>query len=181
MNLDSLRDECLVCTKCALCHTRTNVVFGTGSDVASVMFIGEAPGKNEDQAGEPFVGRAGQLLDLYLTAVGMKRGDVFIANIIKCRPPDNRDPLPSEQTACIGYLREQIRLINPKLVVCLGRISAKQIISADFQVTKDHGKVFVKDSVSYMGTFHPAALLRNPNYKPDALLDFKEIARLASV
>ncbi len=180
MNLDELRAECLQCTKCGLSEGRTKVVFGDGNPTASILFVGEGPGQNEDETGIPFVGRAGKLLDDYLTAVGLCRQDVYITNIVKCRPPQNRDPRPEEQAACIDYLRAQFRLISPKLVVCLGRIAAQKMISPDFRVTRDHGTVYQKGGVMMMGTFHPAALLRNPNNKPDALNDFKKIAEYAA-
>ena len=174
-DLESLKTECLSCRKCGLCETRTNVGFGVGDPHATVMFIGEGPGEQEDLKGEPFVGRAGKLLDTYLEAVGMKRSDVFIANMVKCRPPQNRDPKPEEQDACIEYLREQFRLIRPKIIVCLGRISAQRIIDPDFRVTRQHGEWIEKNGVLMMGTFHPAALLRNPNNKPLAFEDFVKI------
>lgn len=180
MTFSELREECLHCTKCDLAATRTNVVFGTGDEHADILFVGEGPGRNEDETGQPFVGRAGQLLDSYLAAVGLCREDVYIANIVKCRPPENRDPRPEEQAACIGYLREQFRLIAPKLIVCLGRISAMKIIDEGFRVTRDHGRLFQKGGVLMMGTYHPAALLRNPNNKADALADFKRIAACAA-
>ena len=178
MTFEELRATCMACRNCGLAETRTHVVFGTGNEHADLLFVGEGPGKNEDETGIPFVGRAGQLLDHYLTAVGLCREDVYIANIVKCRPPQNRDPRPEEQAACIGYLREQFRLISPKLVVCLGRIAAMKLIDDGFRVTRDHGKVFEKAGVQMMGTFHPAALLRNPANKADALEDFKKIAAL---
>ncbi len=170
-----LRAECMGCTDCPLSETRTNVVFGVGDENADVMFIGEGPGQNEDLQGEPFVGRAGQLLDKYLLAIGMKREDVYIANMVKCRPPHNRDPKPEEIDLCIGYLRRQVKLINPKIIVCLGRISAVRLISPEFRVTKEHGRWFKKGGVLMMGTFHPAALLRNESQKPDAFEDFRAL------
>ena len=177
--LEELKKRCLTCRGCALAETRTNVVFGTGNEKAEIMFIGEAPGKNEDLSGTPFVGRAGQLLDKYLEAVGLERSDVYIANIIKCRPPQNRDPKPEEQAACIGYLKEQFRIIDPKIVVCLGRIAVMQMIDPDFKITKEHGRLYDRDGILFTATFHPAALLRNPNYKPETLEDFKMIAKTA--
>ena len=173
--LAELRSLCSECKKCGLCETRTHVVFGDGSENAKVMFIGEGPGENEDLQGKPFVGRAGQLLDKFLIAIGLDREQVYIANMVKCRPPKNRDPQPGEQEACIGYLREQVRLIRPKLIVCLGRISAQRLIDPDFRVTRQHGDWFEKNGILMMGTFHPAALLRNPNNKPAAFEDFLKI------
>ncbi len=168
-----LKKDCMECRKCALGDTRTNLVFGIGVENARVMFIGEGPGENEDLQGEPFVGRGGQLLDKYLAAVGLDRHkNIYIANMVKCRPPKNRDPLPQEQEECIGWLREQTRLLHPKIIVCLGRISAQKLIDPAFRVTKEHGKFIERKGTYMMGTFHPAALLRNPNQKPDALEDF---------
>ena len=130
-----LREECLKCQKCGLCSTRTNVVFGTGVDNAEVMFIGEGPGENEDLQGEPFVGRGGQLLDKMLAAVDLDRKkNIYIANIVKCRPPQNRDPLPEEQEQCIQWLRQQFKILRPKIIVCLGRIAAAKIIKPDFKL-----------------------------------------------
>ena len=173
MDFEELKQECLSCQKCGLCETRTNVVFGMGNPNTEVMFIGEGPGKNEDEQGLPFVGRSGKLLDQYLEAVDLDRNtNIFIANIVKCRPPQNRDPLPEEKEACLPWLRQQFQMIHPKIVVCLGRIAAQQIIKPDFAVTKEHGQFFEKDGVWFMGTLHPAALLRNPSSKPAAFADF---------
>jgi len=171
-NWELLKEECMNCSACPLAPTRTNVVFGVGDPNSSVLFVGEGPGEKEDLAGEPFVGPAGQLLDRYLEAVGLERNKVYIANMVKCRPPANRDPADSEIDCCIDFLRRQTRLISPKIIVCLGRISACRMIDKDFKVTRQHGEWFKKGSFWMMGTFHPAALLRNPNQKPDALLDF---------
>ncbi len=170
---EDLQKDCMTCTRCGLCETRTNLVFGVGVPDAEIVFIGEGPGEQEDLRGEPFVGRGGQLLDKYLDAIGLSRkSNIYIGNMVKCRPPQNRDPKPEEQDACIFWLREQIRLIRPKIIVCLGRISAQRIIDPDFRVTKQHGEFIEKNGVWMMGTFHPAALLRNPRQKPDALEDF---------
>lgn len=176
MDFDTLRQMCLTCQKCDLCKTRKHVVFGAGSPSAEVMLIGEGPGKNEDEQGLPFVGRSGQLLDQYLAAIHLSREtNVFIANIVKCRPPENRDPLPSEWDACMPYLREQFRLIRPKIVVCLGRIAAQRIIRPDFSVMQEHGRWEEKSGTFFTATLHPAALLRNPNNKPLAFADFVAI------
>lgn len=170
---DQLKTACENCRNCALCETRHNVVFGVGNPEAEVLFIGEGPGENEDLQGEPFVGRGGKLLDTMLEAVGLSRKhNIYIANMVKCRPPKNRDPLPEEQDACGEWLKRQIEMISPKIVVCLGRIAAFRMISPDFKVTKEHGQFFEKDGVLYMGMFHPAAILRNPNQKPVAFADF---------
>lgn len=173
MDFETLKQECLACRKCGLCETRHNVVFGMGNPTAEIMFIGEGPGQNEDEQGLPFVGRSGKLLDQYLEAVDLSREkNVFIANIVKCRPPQNRDPLPGEWDACLPWLREQFRLIRPKIVVCLGRIAAQRLIRPDFSVTKEHGQFIEKNGVLFMATLHPAALLRNPKQKPMAFGDF---------
>lgn len=170
---DGLKNACMDCQNCELGKTRTKLVFGVGPQDAEVMFIGEGPGENEDLQGEPFVGRGGQLLDKFLAAVDLDRKkNIYIANMVKCRPPKNRDPLPEEQEACIGWLREQVRLMRPKIIVCLGRISAQKLIDKDFRVTKQHGQFVERGGVLMMGTFHPAALLRNPRQKPEALEDF---------
>ena len=175
---DEIKRDCLSCEKCELCQTRTNVVFGAGREDAKILIIGEAPGENEDLQGVPFVGRGGQLLDKLLNEVGLSREEnVYIANTVKCRPPKNRDPLPYEQQACIGWLHQQIEIMKPAIIVCVGRISAQRIISPDFKVTKQHGEFFERDGVLLMGTFHPAALLRNPNNKPLALEDFAKLRK----
>ena len=172
-NWEELRQECLGCEKCELCKTRHHVVFGVGPKEAKVLFIGEGPGENEDLQGEPFVGRGGQLLDKYLAAVDLDRKtNIYITNTVKCRPPHNRDPKPEEQTACADWLRRQIAILRPAIIVCLGRISAMRYIKEDFRVTKEHGVFFKKGNYLMMGTYHPAALLRNPNNKPDAFEDF---------
>lgn len=180
--LEQLRDGCASCQRCALGATRTHLVFGVGNPNADLMFVGEAPGEQEDLSGVPFVGRAGQLLDKFLTAVDIQREDVYIANILKCRPPKNRDPLPEEEEACIGYLREQVRLIRPKVIVCLGRIAAMKLIKPDFKITQEHGTWFEKGSFAMTAVYHPAALLRDPRKKEDMLEDMKKIrARLDAV
>lgn len=173
---EELKCECSSCQKCALGATRTNLVFGVGNENAEVLFIGEGPGEQEDLKGEPFVGRSGQLLDKYMDAIGLDRKkNIYIANMVKCRPPHNRDPQPAEQEACLVWLREQVRLMKPKIIVCVGRISAQKLIGEDFKVTKQHGEFIEKNGVLMMGTFHPAALLRNPNNKPQALEDFLKL------
>ena len=175
-NWEDLKENCLNCRKCGLCETRTNVVVGVGNPAAKALFIGEGPGENEDLQGEPFVGRGGQLLDKMLAAVDLDRKtNIYIANIVKCRPPKNRDPLPEEQEACIGWLRNQVALIRPKIIVCLGRIAAMRIIKPDMKITKEHGQFFEKNGTLLMATLHPAALLRNPNQKPAAFEDFLKL------
>lgn len=170
---DELKTACEQCQKCELCKTRHNVVVGVGNENAEVMFIGEGPGENEDLQGEPFVGRAGKLLDKMLTAVDLDRNkNIYIANIVKCRPPQNRDPKPEEQEQCIEWLRSQVRLIKPKIIVCLGRIAAAKIIKPDIKITKEHGQWIQKGDYLMMAMLHPAALLRDPRKKPDAFNDF---------
>lgn len=177
-NWEELQANCLQCRKCGLCETRTKVVFGVGNPQAKVLFVGEGPGENEDLQGEPFVGRGGQLLDKMLAAVDLDRHqNIYIANIVKCRPPKNRDPLPEEQEACIDWLRNQFSLIQPKIVVCLGRIAAAKLIKEDIKITREHGVFFDKHGTLMMGTLHPAALLRNPNNKPGAFEDFLKLRK----
>ena len=174
----SLEQQCFACQKCALSDTRNNVVFGVGNQSAEVMFIGEGPGENEDLQGEPFVGRAGQLLDDMLEIIDLSRSsNVYIANIVKCRPPQNRDPLNTEQDACIGYLRNQVALIRPKIIVCLGRIAAMKVIREDFKITQEHGQWFERSGVHMMAMFHPAAILRDPRRRPEAFEDLKKLEK----
>lgn len=163
------------CQKCGLCATRKNTVFGEGSLHARVMFIGEGPGQGEDELGRPFVGRAGQLLDKMLGSIALTRNDVYIANVLKCRPPGNRDPEPDEAAACIGYLRGQVALIRPKIIVCLGRIAAKYILNQDVRIMRDRGVWHEVKGFSIMPTYHPAALLRNELLKKDAYKDLLAI------
>ena len=179
---ESLLAECCKCTACELHKTRTNCVFGTGSTSAKILFVGEAPGDNEDKTGTPFVGRAGKLLDQFLFAVDIKREDVYIANILKCRPPQNRDPLPAEEDACMDFLRRQVKLLRPKVIVCLGRISAQRLIKPDFKITQEHGQWFEKNGFLITAVYHPALLLRDPRRKEDMLEDMKKIKeKIASV
>lgn len=173
---EELKTACGQCGKCELCKTRHNVVVGVGSENAEVMFIGEGPGENEDLQGEPFVGRAGKLLDKMLVAVDLDRNkNIYIANIVKCRPPQNRDPKPEEQEQCIEWLRAQVKMINPKIIVCLGRIAAGRIIKSDIKITKEHGLWFEKGGIQMMAMLHPAAVLRDPRRKPDAFDDFLKL------
>ena len=176
--LEQLRQQALACEKCGLCQTRTNVVFGVGNPQGGVMLIGEGPGEQEDLTGEPFVGRSGQLMDKMLAYVGLSRQrNVYIANMVKCRPPKNRDPAPGEVEACMEYLRQQIAIIQPKIIVCVGRIAAISIIDPKFRVTAQHGQFIPRGDTLYMGTYHPAALLRNPHNKPEALEDLLALRR----
>jgi len=173
MNWEQLYEACMNCQQCALAQTRHNVVFGEGARDAEVMLIGEGPGEQEDLTGRPFVGRAGKLLDDMLEMIDLDREKVFIANMVKCRPPQNRDPLNVEQDACIGFLRNQTALIRPKIIVCLGRIAAMKLIKPDFKITREHGQWFEKAGVQMMALFHPSALLRDPRKRPDAYADLK--------
>lgn len=171
-NFDILRETVLNCTACRLCEGRTKVVFGAGNPNAKVMVIGEGPGREEDLRGEPFVGRSGQLMDKMLAHVGLTREkNIFIANMVKCRPPENRDPRPDEVETCIRHLRNQVALIRPKIIVCMGRVAAISLIDPNFKVTQQHGQFIEKNGVLMMGTYHPAALLRSPSNKPAALQD----------
>lgn len=174
-DLDNLRASCESCHACPLWQTRTQTVFGVGNPCADLMFIGEAPGGEEDKTGIPFVGAAGKLLDRYLYAVDIPRESVYIANILKCRPPHNRDPLPAEEEGCMGYLREQVRLIDPLLIVCLGRIAAMRLIRSDFRITRDHGIFVKRGKFTITAVYHPAALLRDPSKKEDMLSDMERI------
>ena len=176
LDWEELEQTCLNCRKCALADTRTNVVFGVGPRDAEIMLIGEGPGENEDLKGEPFVGRAGKLLDEMLAVVDLDRKkNVYIANMVKCRPPQNRDPLNTEQDACIGYLRNQTALLRPKIIVCLGRVSALRIIKPDFKITKEHGQWFDSAGVWMTALYHPAAILRDPRRRPETFEDLKKI------
>ena len=179
MTWEELQSRCENCKSCALATSRTNLVFGCGNKNADIMFIGEAPGKSEDEEGIPFVGAAGKHLDKFLKSVGIERDDVYIANILKCRPPNNRDPLPEEEDACIAHLREQVKLVDPKLIVCLGRISALRLIRPDFKITREHGVFFSKGKFTICAVYHPSALLRDPAKNKDMYLDMKKIAAFA--
>ena len=175
MSLEELKQECLSCRRCGLCETRTNVVFGVGNPHAEVMFIGEGPGEQEDLQGEPFVGRAGKLLDDMLELIDLDRSKIYIANMVKCRPPKNRDPLNIEQEACSVWLTRQIELIRPKIIVCLGRIAAATYIRDDFKISREHGQWTVKNGIMTMALFHPAALLRDPRRRPETFEDLKTL------
>ncbi len=172
---ENLQNECLQCRACALSDTRKNVVFGMGNTEAEVLFIGEGPGANEDEQGLPFVGAAGKLLDDMLEMIGLARESVYITNIVKCRPPRNRDPLNTEKDACIGYLRRQVALMRPKIIVCLGRIAAMELIKPDFKITQEHGQFMEKSGVLMTALYHPAALLRDGTKKPETFVDLKAL------
>jgi uracil-DNA glycosylase family 4 len=165
------------CRKCHLYKNRTNLVFGTGNQNAEVMFIGEAPGREEDLQGEPFVGRAGQLLDKILAAINFKRDEVYIANVLKCRPPENRDPLPDEIQTCEPHLLEQIRIIQPEIICALGRIAAQALLKTKLPLGQLRGKIHDYHKVKFLVTYHPAALLRYPQYKRSTWEDVKLLRR----
>lgn len=170
-----LQEQCLRCQKCALAEKRHNVVFGDGNPNADIMFIGEGPGEQEDLTGVPFVGAAGQLLDQMLAIIDLDRSRYYIANIVKCRPPRNRDPQNIEQDACIGYLRSQVKLVRPKIIVCLGRIAAKRLIDPDYRITKEHGQWVQKGQFWMTAIYHPSALLRDVGKRPETFDDLISI------
>jgi DNA polymerase len=174
---ESLKNECTGCSACGLCDGRTNLVFGVGNEQAKLMLIGEGPGEQEDLQGVPFVGPAGKLLDNMLEMIDLDRTQVYIANMVKCRPPHNRDPRPDEMAACRHWLDRQIALVDPKLIVCLGRIAAKALIRDDFRITREHGQWFDLGGRKALATFHPSALLRDPARRPDAFMDLREIRK----
>ena len=174
---EELEKNCNSCTKCDLCKTRHNVVFGVGPRDAEVMFIGEGPGEQEDLKGEPFVGPAGKLLDDMLSIIDLNRQNCYIANIVKCRPPNNRDPLDAEMDACIVNLRNQIALIKPRVIVCLGRIAARRIIDPEYRITRSHGQWIDRNDVWMTAIYHPSALLRDPSKRPDTFTDLLSIRR----
>lgn len=178
IDLKQLEQSVKQCQRCELAATRTHVVFGMGDPHATLMFVGEAPGENEDLQGLPFVGRAGELLDKILAAINLQRSQVYIANIIKCRPPKNRTPHTDEVENCIGYLYEQISAIQPQLIVCLGLVAARNLLKVEYNVEQFRGKIFTFNGIDVVVTYHPAALLRNPNLKPAAWEDFKRIRKL---
>ena len=180
MTWDKLEAECLACRRCELCTDRTHVVFGQGVQTAEVLFVGEGPGQSEDEQGLPFVGAAGKLLDQMLDTIGLTREQVYISNIVKCRPPANRVPKPDEVAACIGYLEKQIEMVNPKIIVLLGATALNNWFSKDMRITKVRGQWFEKQGRHVIATFHPAALLRDPRKKPDSFDDFLSIKQKLS-
>ncbi|MBE6924234.1 MAG: uracil-DNA glycosylase [Ruminococcaceae bacterium] len=175
MNWQELEQACSACTRCGLCETRTNVVFGVGRRNADVMFIGEGPGEQEDLQGVPFVGPAGKLLDDMMSIIDLNRDNSYIANIVKCRPPRNRDPQEEEQAACVDYLRQQVALIQPKIIVCLGRIAATRLIRPDFRITREHGSWIERNGVWMTAIYHPSALLRDVTKRPETFDDLLKI------
>ena len=175
MDWTLLEQACQSCTRCSLCETRTNVVFGVGNPEAEIMFIGEGPGEQEDLKGEPFVGPAGMLLDDMLSIIDLDRSKVYIANIVKCRPPRNRDPMEEEQIACLDYLRQQVALVKPKIIVCLGRIAATRLIRPDFRITREHGTWIERNGIQFTAIYHPSALLRDVSKRPETFDDLLQI------
>ncbi|BED92355.1 MAG: uracil-DNA glycosylase [Candidatus Paraimprobicoccus trichonymphae] len=176
---EELKINCLKCLKCDLSKTRSNVVFGEGNEKSKIFFIGEGPGEQEDLKAKPFVGRSGKLLDKMLENINLSRKkNIYIANIVKCRPPENRDPKENEQHACLDWLRNQVLIIKPKIIVTLGRIASTCLIKPDFKITKEHGKFFKKNNFIIMPTFHPAAILRDPNKKILTEQDFMKLRNI---
>ena len=175
LNWTQLEALCRSCNRCDLCQTRHNVVFGVGPRDADIMLVGEGPGQQEDLQGEPFVGPSGRLLDDMLSIIDLSRENCYIANVVKCRPPQNRDPLEIEQEACIGYLRNQYALIRPKIVVCLGRIAATRLIRSDYRITREHGQWVEKRGVWMTAIYHPSALLRDLSKRPETFRDLLSI------
>lgn len=175
MQWEELEQTCRTCDRCQLCRTRHNVVFGVGPRDAKVMFIGEGPGEQEDLQGEPFVGAAGKFLDDMLSIIDLSRRNAYIANIVKCRPPGNRDPLEEEQLACVDYLRQQVALIQPKVIVCLGRIAATRLIRPDFRITREHGTWVERNGIWMTAMYHPSALLRDASKRPETFEDLLNI------
>lgn len=173
--LEELESIVNKCRRCPLHRTRTNVVFGEGNTKANMIFIGEGPGFYEDKMGRPFVGRAGQLLDKMIEAIGLRREEVYITNIVKCRPPNNRNPLEEESDICIEFLRWQVKIIDPTIIVCLGAVAARNIIDRNFKITRQRGIWFNRGKYSIIATYHPAALLRDQSKKREAWEDFKSI------
>ena len=175
LDWNELEEQCQSCRKCKLCQTRTNVVFGVGNRSADILFVGEGPGEQEDLQGEPFVGAAGQLLDNMLSIIDLDRGNCYIANVVKCRPPHHRDPDENEQDACIDYLRNQVALIQPKIIVCLGRIAARRLIREDYRITREHGTWICRNGIWMTAIYHPSALLRDVSKRPETFEDLLDI------
>lgn len=168
---ESLND----CQKCRLCEHRNHIVPGEGNPHARLMFIGEGPGQEEDRLGRPFVGRSGELLTRMIHAIGIERSEVYICNVVKCRPPQNRNPEPDEAEACLGYLRQQVALVRPKVIVLLGKVACRYTLREEVFITRDHGRWYERKGTWFMPTFHPSALLRDPAKKRDAWDDFQKI------
>lgn len=178
-NLNEINEEVKKCIKCKLCQNRNNTVFGVGNENADIMFIGEGPGADEDREGEPFVGKAGKLMNQAFIGLGISREKVYIANIVKCRPPNNRNPEKEEANACLDYLRNQVMLIKPKIIVLLGNVALKNILGENYGITASRGKWIDKKGILYMPTFHPAALLRDDSKKIDFWNDLQLVIQEA--
>ena len=176
-NWEELEEVVKKCRKCRLCETRKNVVFGVGNREADIMFIGEGPGADEDAQGEPFVGKAGKLMNMAFDMLGIKREEVYIANIVKCRPPNNRNPQDDEAENCLDYLRNQVILVKPKIIVLLGSVALKNVLGKEYGITASRGKWIEKKGILYMPTWHPAALLRDENKKIDFIKDLKQVIK----
>ena len=172
---EALRQTCEACSACPLNETRNRMVFGVGNRQSPILFVGEGPGQQEDLEGEPFVGAAGKLLDEMLSIIDLNRNNCYIANVVKCRPPGNRDPREEEQAACIGHLQEQIRLLQPRILICLGRIAAGVLIRKDYRITKEHGQWVYRDGIWRTSIYHPSALLRDESRRPETFLDLLSI------
>ena len=172
---EELEQSIVGCKKCRLCSNRNNIVFGTGNRQADIMFIGEGPGADEDMQGIPFVGKAGKLMNMAFAGIGINREDVYIANIVKCRPPSNRNPEDDEAGACLDYLRNQVMLVKPKIIVLLGSIALKNILGKEYGITSSRGKWVERKGILYMPTWHPAALLRDENKKIEFWQDLKQV------
>ena len=175
--IEELEESIKNCTKCKLCKNRKNIVFGVGNINTKIMFIGEGPGADEDEQGIPFVGKAGQLMNKAFDVVGINRDEIYIANIVKCRPPNNRDPEPDEVASCIDYLRNQVMIIKPEIIVLLGRIALQNILGTEYKITASRGKWIEKKGILYMPTWHPAALLRDETKKIDFIEDLKQVVQ----
>ena len=175
--MEELKDAIKNCNRCKLCKNRKNIVFGIGNENANIMLIGEGPGADEDKQGIPFVGKAGQLMNKAFDALGIEREDVYIANIVKCRPPNNRDPEPDEIQGCMNYLRNQVIIVKPKIIVLLGRIALQNILGKEYKITASRGILVEKKGILYMPTWHPAALLRDETKKIDFINDLKEVIK----
>lgn len=170
-----LMEEIAACEKCRLCQTRTNVVPGEGDPNARLMFIGEGPGRDEDLQGRPFVGRSGELLTRMIRAIGLTREQVYICNVVKCRPPQNRNPEPDEAAACLNYLRAQVGLVRPQVVALLGKVACRYALQQEISVMREHGNWYERKGIWFMPTYHPSALLRDPAKKRDSWEDFQKI------
>ena len=172
---EELEQSIIGCNKCKLCKYRTNIVFGVGKKNADIMFIGEGPGADEDRLGEPFVGKAGKLMNMAFQALGIKREEIYIANIVKCRPPSNRNPEIDEVNACLNYLRNQVILVKPKIIVLLGSVALQNVLGKELKITASRGKWIERKDILYLPTWHPAALLRDETKKIDFINDLKQV------